>query len=416
MSDRLDREIRSMVVELVESSPAPHPAQAALHPRSRVPGPVTWRSGLARALTVAVVVVLVGLAGAWIGHNVFPPEPATQLPMVEGAPSPEPSFDPSEYGAEVRLLHPTGEVQPDVLPGILDGEVVAAGRIEGSDLEVFSWYTTDPPNGACLQVVGFRARHSTCAGTFGDNPRIAGPLVFPRLNEATGEVIDVVAAWQVPEGTAIVVAETSERSIWQRPKGGVVAFTFDSDTNSVTLHALDTNEETIRSQGISPSQTVEPTVNQEVPSLEGVPEWCPITVPDENAFTPSTEAPEGPPSVYEAVWYGIPDLWTMIDSGGEVWRDLPVGPDGDLAQKTLWWSEHLSSGESAEIILTAEDLGGSAPTVELRGPGGASSSPSSPSFGTFMVVGFELPQPGCWEITAEYKGASLSYVVWVDND
>ena len=32
------------------------------------------------------------------------------------------------------------------------------------------------------------------------------------------------------------------------------------------------------------------------------------------------------------------------------------------------------------------------------------------------VVGVDLPEPGCWELTAEYKGATLSYVLWVNDD
>lgn len=145
--------------------------------------------------------------------------------------------------------------------------------------------------------------------------------------------------------------------------------------------------------------------------LAGVPESCPVTAPGNNAFTPPSEAPDGPSSVYEAVWYGTPELWTMVNPNGEVWRDLPVGTDGSLTQKTLWWSESHAPGDPAEITLTAEHLDGSAPTVEASGGDG-----SHPFLGDFMVVGFELPEPGCWRVTAHYKGASLSYVVWVDND
>lgn len=415
MSDRLDREIRSMVVELVESSPAPHPAQAALQSVSRVPGPVTWRSGLVRASAVAVAVLLVGLAGAWIGRNVFPSQPAADVPIVEGTPSPVPSFDPSAYGEEVRLLPPTGDVRPDVLPGTLDGEAVAAGIIEGTDLELFSWYTTDPPNGACLQVVGFRARHSTCSGTVGGDARVAGPLVFPRLDEATGDVIDVVAAWQVPDGTAIVVADTSDTTIWQRPRGGVVAFVFDSETESVIFNALDVNEETVRSQGISPSQAVEPIVDQEVPSVEGVPEWCPTTVPGEDAFTPASETPsetpEALPSLYESVWYGTPELWTTLQPNEQVRSRSWLS-----GEKTFWWSENFPGGGvegSPNITVTAEHLEGSAPTVKAGDPG---TNGSHPDLGNFMLVGVKLPAAGCWKLTAEYKGATLSYVMWVTEE
>lgn len=152
-------------------------------------------------------------------------------------------------------------------------------------------------------------------------------------------------------------------------------------------------------------------VDLEVP--KDVPDSCPVTVPGDNAFTPASEAPEELPSVYDSEWYGTPDLWTKIDKRGEVWRGLSVGADGSLTQKWLWWSEHLSSKDSAEITITGDHLDGLAPAIEVRGSGGASSSPTSPSYGTFMVTGFELPEPGCWRISGHYRDASLSFVVWV---
>ena len=36
-----------------------------------------------------------------------------------------------------------------------------------------------------------------------------------------------------------------------------------------------------------------------------------------------------------------------------------------------------------------------------------------PDLGTFMLVGVQLPEPGCWRLTARYEDARLSYVVWV---
>lgn len=163
------------------------------------------------------------------------------------------------------------------------------------------------------------------------------------------------------------------------------------------------------------STTSDPSPNVEVglPTPKDVPNSCPMTVPGDRAFTPESEAPEELPSVYDSVWYGTPDLWTKINTNGEVWRDLPVGLDGSLTQKMLWWSDHLSSNDSAGITITADHLDGLAPTVKVRGSGGASSSPTSPSFGTFMITGFELPERGCWRVTGHYRDASLSYVVWV---
>ncbi|MGH8871367.1 MAG: hypothetical protein ACRDWS_05275 [Acidimicrobiia bacterium] len=92
------------------------------------------------------------------------------------------------------------------------------------------------------------------------------------------------------------------------------------------------------------------------------------------------------------------------EAGGKRWLE---------GEKTFWWSENYSPGDPAEITVTAEHLDGSAPTVEVGGPGGGG---FNPSIGNFMLVGLELPQPGCWDLTARYKSATLSYVVWVVDD
>lgn len=144
-------------------------------------------------------------------------------------------------------------------------------------------------------------------------------------------------------------------------------------------------------------------------------EACPITEPGDSPFDPASETPEGPPELYDSVWYGTPALWTMVDHDGQVWPDLPVGEDGSLTQKTFWWAEGYVFDEepAPNITVTAEHLDGSAPTVRGGGPG---TNGTHPDLGSFMLVGLEIPQEGCWKITAEYQGASLSYVVWVGHE
>lgn len=144
-------------------------------------------------------------------------------------------------------------------------------------------------------------------------------------------------------------------------------------------------------------------------ALAGAPEECPITAPGRNAFTPASEAPEDPPDVYEVVWYGTPDLWTMIDPQGEI--NSKRWLDGD---KTFWWSENYSPGDPGVITVTAKHLNGSAPTVEASKPAGSGFNPFmlAPTHESITVVVVELPESGCWELTAEYKGATISYVVW----
>jgi hypothetical protein len=168
----------------------------------------------------------------------------------------------------------------------------------------------------------------------------------------------------------------------------------------------------------STSTTTTPLENTVSTALAGVPESCPVTVPGDNAFTPASEAPEGPPTVYEDVWYGTPQHWTMVNPQGAVWKGLPVGPDGDVGEKTFRWSENYSAADPGEFTVTAEHLNGSAPTIKGSKPGGSGFNPFmlAPTHESVTMVGVELPEPGCWELTAVYKGATLSYVVWVSDD
>ena len=44
-------------------------------------------------------------------------------------------------------------------------------------------------------------------------------------------------------------------------------------------------------------------------------------------------------SRFENVWYGTPELWTILDRNGAVWRDLPVGKGlHAVGDKTLWFA------------------------------------------------------------------------------
>ena len=142
---------------------------------------------------------------------------------------------------------------------------------------------------------------------------------------------------------------------------------------------------------------------------------CPVTLPGDEPFTPADALPDGPPDLYDSVWYGTPELWTMLNHEGESWDALPVAADGTLTQKTFWWREGFNQIDSPQqdITVTLDDLGGLAPGVEFgnQGTGGF-----RPDIGHFMLVGIDIPGPGCWRITAEHRGVSLSYVAWVSTE
>jgi hypothetical protein len=98
----------------------------------------------------------------------------------------------------------------------------------------------------------------------------------------------------------------------------------------------------------------------------------------------------------------------MLDPEGEMWEDLPED-DGRFTQKTFWWSDAYPAKEqpSPPITLTGRRLDGPG-SFEAGGRGGGSRG----DIGSFMLVGIEIPA-GCWELTATYRGAELSYVVLV---
>jgi hypothetical protein len=143
-----------------------------------------------------------------------------------------------------------------------------------------------------------------------------------------------------------------------------------------------------------------------------MPSTCAITKPT-RSFVPPPEyaAPARPPDAYDAEWFGDAHLWTMVRRGGEVWFDLPRGPNG-LVQKTFWWSTDFDANRESQpaISVTGRQLDGSG---ALRAP--APGTNAQADFGSAMLAGIDIPSTGCWEITATYKGATLAYVVWVDN-
>ncbi len=143
---------------------------------------------------------------------------------------------------------------------------------------------------------------------------------------------------------------------------------------------------------------------------------CPVTVPPQPGFVPPERYPAEPSS--DGAWYGTRDLWTILDSNGAIWRDLPVGKGPHaIGDKTLWFSERFSTAEdedfsgNADITITAVHLDGSGRKVVEEG--------GVPSFNryikNFMLVGLGVPEPGCWEVTARYQGAELSYVMLVKD-
>ncbi|MGB7875374.1 MAG: hypothetical protein WBL25_13405 [Anaerolineales bacterium] len=130
---------------------------------------------------------------------------------------------------------------------------------------------------------------------------------------------------------------------------------------------------------------------------------CPVTQPPEPAFSPPIDTD------YEGrFWYGTPTLWTNLPSDG-IWRGLPKDDDG-YVQKARFWREGFVALDEPKPALTVSGrrLEASAPTFSF-----SDATHGWDETGDFMLMGISIPTEGCWEITAEYQDAQLTYVVEV---
>jgi hypothetical protein len=129
------------------------------------------------------------------------------------------------------------------------------------------------------------------------------------------------------------------------------------------------------------------------------------------SFTAPPPAPAKPPTHYGSDWFGSEDLWAMLERDGETWSGLPRN-NGYYGQKTFWWSANWPFNEELEprITVSGRRLDGPGRFFN-EGPG----TNAHANFGAAMLLGVGFPTTGCWEITARYKGAVLSYVVLVEE-
>jgi hypothetical protein len=160
----------------------------------------------------------------------------------------------------------------------------------------------------------------------------------------------------------------------------------------------------------TPTSTASPSANAATQHV--VPSSCHLTKPTHPLVPPAeNSAPARPPAYYDAEWYGTERLWTMLRHGGEVWFDLPRGADG-LGQKTFWWSADFDVSHESQpaIRVTGRQLDGFG-----RFASPAPGTNAGADFGSAMLIGVGVPTTGCWEITATYKQATLSYVAWISG-
>jgi hypothetical protein len=124
---------------------------------------------------------------------------------------------------------------------------------------------------------------------------------------------------------------------------------------------------------------------------------CPTTAPD-----PETKL------------YGDENGLQVFISREGVWDQLPPGRDGGYGQKIFWkypgysWTED----QTPDLDITAEQLDGEGYFVQTEP---ATNAFAESLYGSAILTGVGFPQAGCWQITGEYRGATLTFVVWVSG-
>ena len=149
---------------------------------------------------------------------------------------------------------------------------------------------------------------------------------------------------------------------------------------------------------------------QEAPAeTSGPPTRRNSTIPKSCPITKSPVTPFAPPAPYPrdlcpgGCWIGTHKLWTNLPAEG-TWKGL--------RQKTFWWREGYDwrAENPPPLRVTGRRLDGKAPLFEpVRANAGWTNDSNHP----FMVVAFDIPTLGCWEITGDYKGDKLTFIVWV---
>jgi hypothetical protein len=101
------------------------------------------------------------------------------------------------------------------------------------------------------------------------------------------------------------------------------------------------------------------------------------------------------------VWFGKDELWTAVPADG-------ISEE----RRSLWWSADFTDPgiEPSPDITVTYTLLNSSTGQTIVNDGGTNAS--TPEDGLFIIAGSEPDIEGCWQVTAVYKNASLSYVYY----
>jgi hypothetical protein len=143
---------------------------------------------------------------------------------------------------------------------------------------------------------------------------------------------------------------------------------------------------------------------RKVPS--SLPENCPVTQPPAEAFLPPPPYPSQHSS--DGFWFGSEKLWVQLPKDG-IWHLSHDGPDAAFGQKIQWWRKDYEwrTDMPSKLKVTGERIDAPAPPLTSR------SDASGTTGHSFIMSGLDIPTRGCWQVTGNYAGDKLAFVIWV---
>jgi hypothetical protein len=130
---------------------------------------------------------------------------------------------------------------------------------------------------------------------------------------------------------------------------------------------------------------------------------CPVTIAQATPFAvPSVPSPT-------RFWFGDESLAVLLSTNA-AWHGM--GSRNRYRDKLFWRRRgyHGATEQRPKLTVTGRRLDGEAPAARAS----RATNAHHPDFGGWaMLVMMEFPTAGCWEVTGEYRGEKLAFVVQV---
>jgi hypothetical protein len=111
----------------------------------------------------------------------------------------------------------------------------------------------------------------------------------------------------------------------------------------------------------------------------------------------------GAPFPKSSNWYGSHSLAVILPDDG-LWP--ATAPGAALAVKVVWYSPNLRPSDAKDLTVAVRNVAGNPNTARV------SRVTNAQIDGLWTILtGIDFPNSGCWEVSAEYRGQRLSFVV-----